>query len=769
MRLETKWLSGIAAILSFLFIISCNPTNNEDISFNQNIRPILNEKCLSCHGGVKKLGGYSLLFPEEAFDTTDSGIHGIVAGKPEESQLYLRLITDDPELRMPFEHPALNKEEIKLIKRWIEEGATWETHWAFIPPAKDINPPKQSSSDWPLNSIDQFILRKLQENELDPAPEAGPEILLRRLYLDLTGLPPSRSEVQTFVESPNREAAYDKAIDQLLDSPHFGEHWASMWLDLARYGDSQGYQKDPIRKTIWRYRDWVIDAFNRDMPFDQFTIEQLAGDLLPARTDHQLLATAFHRNTNTNDEGGTDDEEFRVVAVLDRLNTTFEVWQGLTMSCVQCHSHPYDPIRHEEFYESMAFFNNTMDADLRSEAPLATVLSPGQQFQLDTLKQFLDKYQNTGDTLSNIYRQAVANISTIQPGAVPVMQDFPPDTMRQSHVFVRGNWLDRGELVAPAVPESLNLSQQPVTEDRLGLANWLVSADNPLTARVIVNRFWAAIFGHGLVETVEDFGTQGAAPTHPELLDWLAVRFMQEHQWSVKSLLKDIVQSASYRQSAVVDAQKLDKDPYNQLLSRGPRFRLSAEQVRDQALAVSGLLSKKMFGPSVMPYQPEGVWNTIRHVARWQTSPGEDQYRRAVYTFLRKTSPYPAFLTFDSPSREVCVSRRTRTNTPLQAMVTLNDPVYLEAATALAQKMAKVHEASEQQIQFGYECAVLRAPKPDKLATLIGFYEQARQKYEAEPEEIALLVEDPEKHDPAFAALVNVANVILNLDEVLNK
>ena len=760
------WHCLLIAILS-----GCSGPKEQTVSFNRDIRPILNAKCLSCHGGVKQLGEYSLLFPEEAYDTTASGKYGIVPGKPSESELFVRLLHDDPELRMPYEQPPLSKREIRLFEKWIEEGARWETHWAFVPPDPSLKPPVYKDKSWPRHPIDHFIGRRLEENDLEPAPAAAPDILLRRLHLDLTGLPPTLEAINSFRNNGATAEDYEREVDKLLASPHFGEHWASMWLDLARYGDSQGYQKDPIRRTIWRYRDWVINAFNRDMPFDRFTIEQLAGDQIEDRTNDQLLATAFHRNTNTNDEGGTDNEEFRVVAVLDRLNTTYEVWQGMTMSCVQCHSHPYDPILHEEYYRSMAFFNNTQDADLPSEEPKVALLSPGQRYRIDTLTRFLEQHRQDNDTLSESFREAVAQMAGIQPAPVPVMLDFPPDTTRPSHVFIRGNWLSPGERVAPGVPSSLNPGGSDPSPNRLGLAKWLVSNENPLTARVVVNRFWAGIFGRGLVETVEDFGTQGAPPTHPELLDWLAARFVHRHDWSVKALLKDMVMSAAYQQAATVSAEKLEIDPYNQLLSRGPRFRLSAEQIRDQSLAVSGLLSKKMYGPSVMPPQPEGVWNTIRHVARWKTSPGEDRYRRAVYTFLRKTSPYPSFLTFDSPSREICVSRRIRTNTPLQAMVTLNDPVYVEAAKALATKMLRFSGKSpEEQIARGYEMAVMRPPAPEKLEELLNFHEIASRAYEQSPEaaQELLAANQASERNPDFAAMTNVASIILNLDEFLN-
>lgn len=754
-----------------LFFYGCQEEQNTEISYNKDIRPILNKNCLSCHGGVKKLGGYSLLFPEEAYDTTATGVYGIVPGKPEQSELYLRLVHQDPTMRMPYEMPPLQKKEIQLIKQWIKEGAKWEDHWAFIPPDQSIQPPQVPENDWSDHPVDQFVWRKLAQHNLAPAPQANKATLVRRLYLDLIGLAPTFEEAQAFIQNDDPQA-YENLVDQLLASPHFGEHWASMWLDLARYGDSQGYQKDRIRKHIWRYRDWVIDAFNRDLPFNEFTIEQLAGDLLENGTENQLLATAFHRNTNTNDEGGTDDEEFRIVAVMDRLNTTYEIWQGITMSCIQCHSHPYDPILQEAFYESMAFFNNTMDADLSSEKPRAALLSPGQVKLKAKIETHLEELRSSGDTVNETFQSLMEEFVAIQPGPVPVMLENAPEESRQTPIFIRGNWLNHGPIIQPDVPEPLNDWPSGAPKNRLGFAQWLTAPENPLTGRVIVNRFWAQIFGRGIVETLEDFGTQGANPSHPELLDWLALQFIHEHHWSVKSLLKQIVMSSTYQQqSAIADPALLEIDPYNQWLARGPRFRLSAEQIRDQALTVSGLLSRKMYGPSVMPPQPEGVWNIIRHVAKWETSPGEDKYRRAVYTFIRKTSPYPARLTFDGTSRETCVSRRIRTNTPLQAMITLNDPVYLEVAMVLAKQMYEAHpESIEDQIKYGYQRLLFDQIETEKLTHLVDFFRETKAAYEANPAEVEALMTDstlPQTAD--FAALVNVTNVLLNLDEFLNK
>lgn len=736
------------------------------VDFNSEIRPILNQKCIRCHGGVRQQGGLSFLFRTEALKPAKSGAVAIEPGKPAASEMLHRIKHDDPEVRMPPDGDPLNQEEIKLIEKWIKQGAKWEEHWAYIKPDFAISPP-ENNSDWGHHPIDAFVLEKLKEHKLSPSPRAEKGDLIRRLSLDLTGLPPNEKQVAAFLndEAPD---AYTKLVDKLLASPHFGERWSSMWLDLARYADSKGYQKDHLRPNFWRYRDWVIDAFNQDMPFDQFTIEQLAGDLLEAPDGNQMLATVFHRNTMTNDEGGTDDEEFRVAAVLDRINTTMEVWQASTISCVQCHSHPYDPFKHKEFYQLYSFFNNTEDADLGNDYPLMPLVSPIEERQKKQLKQTLQEYEIKGDTLSENYKAALSAWLDIQPAKLPIMKELPQDSSRKSFLFERGNWLVHGEQVFPEVPESLNPLPENAPKNRLGLAQWLVDKENPLTARVIVNRFWEQLFGLGIVETVEDFGTQGAPPSHPELLDWLAVQLQTDYNWSIKTLLREIVLSATYQQSTQIRPELLEIDPYNRLLARGPRIRLSAEQIRDQALVVSGLFEPEVGGPSVMPYQPEGVWNVIRHVSRWETKDHKDKYRRGLYTFWRRVSPYPSMLTFDTPSREICVSRRIRTNTPLQALVTLNDPVFMEAAEALAQRIEEEGgEAIEEQLEYGYQLAMMRKPGKEKLNALLAFYNKALETYSRDKAASKALI--GANQDAHRAALVNVASVLINLDEFIMK
>jgi hypothetical protein len=462
----------------------------------------------------------------------------------------------------------------------------------------------------------------------------------------------------------------------------------------------------------------------------------------------------------TNDEGGTDNEEYRVAAVLDRVNTSYEIWQGTTMACVQCHSHPYDPIKHQEFYESYAFFNNTADKDDDYDGPLKKLHSPAQIALKTELENELENLKLKGDTISDGFKSKLKRYLSILPGKVQIMQELPPESSRQTFLFERGNWLAHGEEVTPGTPDFLPAFNEKLDSNRLGFAKWLVNDENPLTSRVIVNRFWEQIFGNGLVSTVEDFGTQGEKPTHPELLDWLSIKFKGEYDWRVKTLLKTIVMSSIYRQSSNYTDEKLQKDPNNIWLSRGPRYRLTAEAIRDQALVISGLFNEKVYGPSVKPYQPEGVWNVIRHVDRWEMESDDNKYRRALYTFWRRVSPYPSMVTFDTPSREVCVSRRIRTNTPLQALVTLNDIVFVEASEAMAQRMIKEGGVKvEDKISYGFTLALMRVPDQNRLAPLLELYKSSFKEYKMNYEE----------EEASGLAMVVVANAILNLDEVIMK
>ncbi len=858
---------------------------------------------MSCHGGVKQSGGFGLVFRENALGHLESGNYGIVPGSPKKSALVGRITHYDPEFRMPLDKDPLSKNEIDILKQWIKEGAHWEDHWAYIPPKKPNVP--LLNTTWAQNEIDHFILEKIYAQHLNPSPTADPADLIRRLSLDLTGLPPSTRHIEQFINDssiPN----YAKIVDELLASPSYGEHLAAMWLDLARYADSKGYEKDAPR-NIWEYRDWVIRAFNNDMPFDQFTIEQLAGDLLPNPTKDQLIATAMHRNTLNNTEGGTDNEEYRIAAVVDRVNTTWEVWQSTTMGCAQCHSHPYDPIKHEEYYSSFAFFNNTVDWDSNDDRPYLKALQSEDQADLDEIITFISDltnqkeanqwerwiltggepvirpldfdeinnatYYNRGDqeylkttdqvsfSINNInanhldriylrYHQNVkipadiiitendpkgkviakgkinktegfdyipfrlksnednlilcftfyasdssyegfldgivlgeklsaANINEADQiydkidrlldakfeYSTPIMLEKAAERGRTTHVFDRGNWLVKGKKVYSDIPQLFDTTQA-VYGDRLDFANWLVSPNNPLTARVFVNRIWAYIFGIGIVSTVEDFGTLGEPPTHMELLDWLAIKFSGDWKWNIKRLVKEIVLSNTYRQSAFVSNSTLVIDPYNKWLARSPRMRLSAEEIRDQALAVSGLLSPKMYGPAVMPKQPDSVWSVVYSDDIWSTSEGEDAYRRALYTFFRRSSPYPSFITFDAGSREVCQSRRIVTNTPLQALVTLNDPVYLEAAQTIAKTTTLMEGNTDEKINYMFHRVIGKPISSEKRSTLKKLYNKTKKYYSEKPMEVRSLTKT---NNIDLACFTIVANALMNLDEFLVK
>ncbi|MGH7127562.1 MAG: DUF1549 and DUF1553 domain-containing protein, partial [Planctomycetaceae bacterium] len=660
-----------------------------------------------------------------------------------------------------------------------------------------------------------------------------------------------------------RPDAYERLVDRLLASPAFGEHWARMWLDLARYADSAGFADDPPR-TIWAYRDYVIRSFNENKPFDQFTIEQIAGDLLPkermkdeggrmkaddaSKQDvhpssfnlhplQRLIATAFHRNTLTNNEGGTSDEEFRNAAIVDRVNTTMAVWMGTTIMCAQCHDHKYDPISQAEYFQFFAFFNNTADADRKDETPVLEIFTEEQkrqraewQAEIMALEQSLAG--NPADRKPQEDRLAALKkqLDELKPHTtVPVLRELPLDERRTTRIQRRGNYLDVGEEATAGVPAALHPLPENAPRDRLALARWLVDEENPLTARVVVNRYWEQLFGTGIVRTSEEFGSQGELPSHPELLDWLAVELASaeskvlsaeaderretrdersetrsklsaqhlalstQHSptWDIKRLLRLLVTSATYRQNAAFGVRSVEfdsstphsalrtphlVDPDNRLLARGPRFRLSAEMVRDQALFAAGLLSQKMYGPSVHPPRPTlNLKAAFGGSTDWTTSPGGDRYRRGLYTEWRRSLPYPSMATFDAPSREVCTVRRVRTNTPLQALVTLNDPVYVEAAQALARRMATSGKTPEEKVTIGFRLCLAREPHPAEVERLVTLHKQVYAEYANQPDQARALATDPLGPAPDgmdvidLAAWTVVGNVLLNLDEVLMK
>ena len=665
-----RWLFGplCASVLA--------AAESAPVDFQREVRPLLSKRCVSCHGPDEHARQAGLRL--DTFEgATARG--AITPGNSAGSRMVARI--NHPKTPMPPTGPRLSPEEVTLLARWIDQGARYTRHWSFEKPVRPA-PPAVKNEAWVKNPIDRFVVARLEKENLAPAPEADRYVLARRVALDLTGVPPEPEQLQL---------PYEKLVDELLKSPRYGERWAKIWLDLARYADTQGYEKDD-RRVIWPYRDWVIRAFNDNLPFDRFTILQLAGDLTPDPAVDDLIATGFHRNTMTNTEGGTDDEEFRDSAIRDRIAVTGQVWMGLSVGCAQCHTHKYDPITHKEFYQLYAFLNQTADNDHPSDQPLLKL---------------------TADT------------STL------IMRELPMEKRRQTRIYDRGNFLTPGAPVDAATPEAFPPMPVSAPTNRLGLAQWIMSPENPLTARVTANRFWARLFGKGIVESEEDFGTQGTPPTHPELLDWLATEFAG-NKWDVKALLKTIVMSSTYRQASNATPELLTKDPQNRLYARGPRFRLDAEAVRDQALAVAGLLSKKMYGPPVMPWQPEGVWLVVYNGDRWDISKGEDRYRRALYTFMRRSSPYPSMTNYDAPTGEVCTARRIRTNTPLQALTSLNDPVSMEAAERLAARAITEGGGGSKTAERLFQMALVRPPSKAETERLAALHKQAKSELKSD-------------------------------------
>ena len=711
--------------------------SNGPIDFATEVLPVLASKCFRCHGGVREMAGLNLAEYARVTSPLRSGRTAVVAGDLAASEMVSRIRSNDANERMPPEGASLAEDEIRAIERWVAEGARWGTHWAFTareePPA-----PVVADASWIARPLDRFVLARLEQAGLGPAPRADRATLARRAALDLTGIPPDDALRAAYLSDPAADdVAYARFVDALLANPAYGERFARVWMDLGRYADTQGYEKDN-RREIWAWRDWVIDALNADMPYDDFAVRMLAGDMLveegrTVASDVDRLATAFHRNTLTNTEGGTDNEEFRMAAVFDRVSTTWQSFLGVTFQCVQCHGHPYDPISHREYFGFLAYLNQTEDADRDDDAP---------RLELER-----------------------AGVKT----SVPVMRELAAESRRKTHVLARGALSSPQEEVAPGVPAALGMAGD-APADRLGMARWVSRADNPLFARVAANRAWELFFGRGIVETSEDFGVMGSGASNQALLDHLA-GVLIERGFSMKALLREIVLSETYRQSSVASAEALARDPDNRLWSRAPRVRLEAEQIRDAALAASGLLSRKMGGPPVMPPQPEGVWQVVYSGDAWKTSEGEDRYRRAIYTFLRRSAPYPSFIAFDATSRETCTVRRIRTNTPLAALVMLNDPVYLEAAQALA-VAARTHADDAAAVRAMLERALGRVALEDEVARLAALVASERARYAGHDGPARVLAgraADGSADIARDAALVAAANVILNLDDFLTR
>jgi mono/diheme cytochrome c family protein len=759
------------------------------VHFDSEIRPILSEHCYPCHGpdGHARKADLRLDRKEGAFRVRE-GIAVIVPAKVEESELVRRVTSDDPDEVMPpptFKK-RLSSQQIDRLRQWVLEGAKWEGHWSLSSPAR-IPAPPVNDQNWPKNPIDYFVLARLERAGLRPSPEAERASLIRRVSLDLIGLPPTPAEVDAF-ESDRGPDAYERLVNRLLASPHYGERQARPWLDQARYADTNGYEKDGGR-SIWPYRDWVIRAFNHDMPFDEFTIDQIAGDLVPNSTIAMRVATGFHRNSMINGEGGTDDEEFRVAAVVDRVNTTMQVWMGTTLACAQCHDHKYDPYTQQEYFQFFAFFNNTADGGA-SAAPVLSLPTTEQTAKLDKIRAETARLQVELDEVIEAYEPEHLELlydefaklkeraGESQPATTMVMEELAKP--RETHILIRGSHNVKGAVVAAGVPKSLHPLSPNQPANRLALARWLVDSRNPLMGRVAMNRLWAQLFGQGIVETGEDFGVQGEPPSHPELLDWLATEFF-EQRLSLKAMQRLIVTSATYRQTSRVTPDRLEKDPYNRLFSRGPRFRMEAEMVRDQALAISGLLKQTFGGPSVFPYQPEGIWFVPYSGDRWIESREGDQYRRGLYTFWRRSAPYPSFIAFDAPSREVCTERRSRTNTPLQALATLNDPAFVEPAAALASRILNESKGTvEDRVRYGFRLVLARTPASAELSHLVELYSENLEHYLRDQAAAKAMTSrgiaaianadgDDGREIAALAAWTVVANVLLNLDETLTK
>jgi len=850
---------------------------DEAVDFRRQIRPILLSKCFTCHGPDEKRRKADL-----RLDLASSA-HGraIVPGNPSESAMIQRITSTNPDERMPPPDSTLepSTEEVSLLTQWVSAGGIYDLHWAFVPPERPtVEAP--DDDEWGHNEIDVFVLDRLKKESLEPSPPADRITLIRRLSLDLTGLPPTGHAVDRFLRDDSPRA-YERMVARLFASEHYGERMAQDWLDLARYGDTNGYENDSER-YLWLYREWVIDALNDNMPFDQFTMEQIAGDLLPNADDSQKIASGFNRNTTYNEEGGADDEEFAVAYAVERASTTGTVFLGLTLGCAQCHDHKYDPISQKEFYQFYAFFNSVdgekgarghdiplppllylpskeqaetrrrtneeiekikahiteevakvsvtasvaTDADATTttasqevrggedakktderlyfatqaawEAHERELIKRGQSKLPKEIRTLLKiELSERGDAQLKQVRDRFAEFS--YAGARHIfaalhnqleelekkseeIENAIPKTMvmkemaerKPAHVLLRGDFEQKAEQVKPGVPAILPPLPSGLPQNRLALAHWLIDPENPLVARVAVNRFWKQFFGTGLVTTMEDFGVRGELPTHPELLDWLASEFIRS-RWNVKALQKRIVMSAAYRQSSRIRPDAIKTDPYNRLIARQNRFRITAEEIRDTALAVSGLLNDQIGGPSVYPYQPEGYYN-LKGMWKWPQSKGRDLYRRGLYTFWRRTTTYPTFQIFDAPSRETCTVNRPRTNTPLQALVTLNDPTFVDAARALGERIMREGASSiDERLTFAFRAVLVREPDDGELDILRSIYDERRADYDRDAELAAALVERGGEPAPVdletidLATWTCVANVLLNLDEMITR
>jgi len=736
------------------------------IDFNYHVKPILSDKCFACHGpDVKKRQAEFRLDTEEgAFKALKSNPShfAIVKGKVDESLLVQRIFSADPLFQMPppESNLVLSEHEKNILRLWIEQGAEYKKHWAFIPPVKPELP--EASTDWGVNDIDRFILAKLEEKKLEPSEEADKERLIRRVSFDLTGLPPTLEQVDKFLNDDSPEA-YEKVVDEFLASTAYGERWAAYWLDISRYGDTHGYQDD-LPRVMWPWRDWVIHAFNENLSYDQFVTWQLAGDLLPDANLEQILATGFNRNHKITQEGGVIPEEYRTEYVVDRTNTFGKAFLGMSVECTRCHDHKYDPLSQKEFYSIYSFFNQAKEKGLINYGELPKPNISITQTEVNGILDFVNK-------------KSIGPKDTVK---VMVMKDDQP---RKTFVLERGVYdaPTKVEVKAGAPASIMLYDSTKYGTNRLGLSKWLFDPENPLTARVMVNRLWQEIFGRGIVATSDDFGNQGALPTHPELLDYLAIDF-REHGWDIKYILKEMVMSSTYKQSSSTSKKLRERDPDNLYLAHSSRYRLNSEMIRDNILFSSGLLHNELGGPSVKPYQPEGLWEAIvvglkgRGETEYIADVGDKLYRRSLYTYWRKTIPPPSMLIFDAPLKEFCEVKRVRTSTPLQALNLLNDPQMLEASRVLGYKLVEDQSLTpEKKIELAFRKIISRTPEDSEIQILLTGYNEEYNRYKANPAEAKKFLQvgaypQNDKLDPIeCAAMMHAVSIIYNLDEAISK
>ncbi|MEC7502202.1 MAG: PSD1 and planctomycete cytochrome C domain-containing protein [Planctomycetota bacterium] len=847
MRIAFQILFGF---LLFSAAINRGIAGEETVDFSQRIRPILSDACYQCHGPDEKERQAGLRIDQrESLLASRDTRPAIVPGNHSESEIFHRITSNDPEMRMPPPDAVrqLTAEEIELLKAWIDQGADWEKLWS-LQPVRAVEPPSVQQQEWPRSTLDRFVLANLERQGLTPSEEASRETLIRRVTLDLTGLPPTLAEIDAFIADTS-EDAYEKVVERLLASPHYGERMAVDWLDAARFADTHGYHVDSQRE-MWRWRDWVIDAFNRNMPFDQFTVEQLAGDLLPEPTESNRIASGFNRNHGINFEGGAFAEEFRVEYVVDRVHTTATIFMGLTLKCARCHDHKFDPLSQKDYYRFFAFFNSVpergIDGAIGNAVPLMRFPSGKQRRALEALNTSLtarqrevEAYRKQSDKkvaawaqkrktevadavnengnsdpidaiikleatertdaqekelieaflaqdktyqdLKSAAKQAERKRDNFENKIPSTMVMRDSEKMRGTYLLNRGLYDQPGEQVTAGVPAIFPQLPQNAVGNRLSLARWLVSGSHPLTARVTVNRFWQSLFGNGIVKTSENFGTQGSLPSHAALLDWLADRFVRSG-WDVKDLMRLLVTSATYRQNSKITEESFQRDPENRLLARGPRLRLQAEMIRDASLAASGLLVRSVGGASVRPYQPEGLWEEVAFgiktygAQEYEQDHGDALYRRSMYTFWKRSCPPPSMVTFDAPDRETCTVRRERTNTPLQALVLLNDPTYVETARGLAERtMHEGGNSNNERITYAFRIVTGRRPTAAESAILLEEFNQRFAAFKIDPQTATQLLSvgdseaDSDLPTEELAAWTMVARLLFNLDEAITK